>query len=357
MSEGTLTERESVALVAAEWERIGLATGIGDHDKAEAAIIEAYKRQNEQPPPVIVWAKSVKEGLLMSARAQHGLKPTDHVTGAQLRQALGEVAYSQPDAPWLARVDWVLQYAKPTDEDPPDSLKRRQYKEAVVAEPLLEVANHVSWYWPYDEMCILTDRPTVLTLDDAGDLHNETGPAMAWSDGYALYFWHGVAVPGEAIEHPETYPTDKVFSEPNTEVRRALIEKIGWDRLAEDLGLKEVQRDRWGILLKAGRRVDSEALVLVKMVNSTPEGHYERVPEGRLPRVLVTHKRDGSELRILPQLVNHAEFVLDAGPHGEEAPYYKEYVNRVPPRTKTAHEGLAWSFNMTTKEYQPEIET
>jgi hypothetical protein len=35
----------------------------------------------------------------------------------------------------------------------------------------------------------------------------------------------------------------------------------------------------------------------------------------------------------------------------------RTYWLRVPPRTRTAREGVAWTFGLTAQEYQPERET
>jgi hypothetical protein len=69
-------------------------------------------------------------------------------------------------------------------------------------------------------------------------MHCEDGPAIAWADGWALWYWHGTAVPREVID--DTWSTDDILREPNAEVRRCAIERRGWDRFVTDAGLRQI---------------------------------------------------------------------------------------------------------------------
>jgi hypothetical protein len=69
-------------------------------------------------------------------------------------------------------------------------------------------------------------------------LHAPDGPAIRFRDGWSLYFWHGVHVPADLIE--EGWDHKRILSEPNAEIRRCAIERVGWDRFAEDAQLTTV---------------------------------------------------------------------------------------------------------------------
>jgi len=85
---------------------------------------------------------------------------------------------------------------------------------------------------------ILTDRPTMIERDHEGRLHSEDGPALAYADGYTLHSWHGVTVQREVIEDPvESWTIERIVGDiDNSEIRRAVIERVGWDRLEDQLG-------------------------------------------------------------------------------------------------------------------------
>jgi hypothetical protein len=90
---------------------------------------------------------------------------------------------------------------------------------------------------------IVSDRPAVLTVDDRNRPHNSTGPSHLWRDGWALHYWHGVRVPRRVVESPESYTREEILAISNTEQRRALAERLGWDRYLEKIGGSKV--DSW----------------------------------------------------------------------------------------------------------------
>jgi hypothetical protein len=96
--------------------------------------------------------------------------------------------------------------------------------------------------WFFRHLCVISDRPTVLRVeigDDTEALHCADGPAIAWADGFALYFWHGLAVPAGLVEG-DGWPVERIHREANTEIRRAAIERIGWAAYIERAGLRAV---------------------------------------------------------------------------------------------------------------------
>jgi hypothetical protein len=103
---------------------------------------------------------------------------------------------------------------------------------------MMRVAKSAGWWWPFADAVILTERPTTLHRDGQTRLHSENGPALAYPDGFAIWSWHGVRVPQHLIE--TGWDLKQIFDEPNAEIRRCAIEKIGWDRFIQDSGLKKV---------------------------------------------------------------------------------------------------------------------
>jgi hypothetical protein len=94
------------------------------------------------------------------------------------------------------------------------------------------------WWWAFKDFAVLTERPTALTRDALNRLHNETGPAIAYPDGFAVHAWHGTRVPADLIE--TGWNTDRILREPNAEIRRCAIERLGWDRFIADAKLAQV---------------------------------------------------------------------------------------------------------------------
>ena len=141
----------------------------------------------------------------------------------------------------------------------------------------LEQSKTCHWWWPKDGLCIMSDRHTILTVDDRGRLHNETGPACAYADGYAIYAIHGVVVPANIILEPILM--EQIESETNTEVRRVMMERYGYEKYMQDcnaiivdscdenhpiIGLRTAKLLRKDIM-------DDEPIIYIDVLNSTPE--------------------------------------------------------------------------------------
>jgi hypothetical protein len=80
----------------------------------------------------------------------------------------------------------------------------------------------------HEKFCMISDRPEILTVDEQNRPHNATGPFCQWRDGTAIWAIHGVFIRSGAILHPEKITAQEIHSENNEEVKRVLIEQMGW---------------------------------------------------------------------------------------------------------------------------------
>ena len=161
-----------------------------------------------------------------------------------------------------------------------------------------------------DEICFVCEAPLVYSTDESRRMHSESGPAIAFSDGYKIFAWHGTMVPEWIIEKPYAITVDKIIQEPNNEVRRVMIDRFGSERFIRESGASVVHQDEFGTLFRK-ELVNDEPLVMVKVKNSSPEP-------------------DGS---------------------------FRDYFLRVPPSIRTAKAAVAWTFDMTPEEYSPSRES
>jgi hypothetical protein len=150
----------------------------------------------------------------------------------------------------------------------------------------------------------------MLMVDAQNRPHNENGPFCRWRDGSCLYAIHGIRLPGWIVTHPERITLKAINEEDNSEIRRVMIDRYGLARYLVDSKAKEIHRDDWGILYRQEIR-DDEPLVMVKVVNSTPE------PDGIV----------------------------------------KNYFLRVPPDMTTARGAIAWTFGKKEQDYAPAVMT
>ncbi|MBX9691328.1 MAG: hypothetical protein K2Z81_03020 [Cyanobacteria bacterium] len=162
----------------------------------------------------------------------------------------------------------------------------------------------------HSNMCFVCDHPIKTNLDTNGRPHCSDGPAIAFRDGWGLYAWHGIPVPKFVIEEPEKINPREIEREQNVEIRRIMIERYGEGQYLIDSGAKKVHSDKYGTLYRKEIE-DDEPLVMVKVINASPEV-------------------DGTS---------------------------KTYFIRVPPGVSTAREAVAWSFGLDESDYKPNLET
>lgn len=132
----------------------------------------------------------------------------------------------------------------------------------------------------FEQACIVCDRPTRLSVDPERRLHAEGEPALAYADGYQVYSYHGVQLPERyGMLHPHQWQAQWLLAEDNAELRRVLIQGIGYGRICQELQAIELDSWREYILLRIDQTVDVEPIYLLKMTcPSTGHIHATRTP-------------------------------------------------------------------------------
>ncbi|MCO1654252.1 DUF6745 domain-containing protein [Pseudonocardia humida] len=100
----------------------------------------------------------------------------------------------------------------------------------------------LGWWWPLHGASVLVDRPTALHLDRDQRLHRADGPAVTWADGWTTSSWHGTTVPDDLVAGAG-WDLGRILTEPNAEVRRCAIERMGWARFVTAAGMAQVGAD------------------------------------------------------------------------------------------------------------------
>lgn len=343
----------------AQWREIAAMAGSGDRAAAEAGVRLAYELAGLPAPERIVWARSplaavrllAAEDLSVAAgrpvREQVRTAPWA-AARAELHARLGARDFARhwrdTGAPLWETTDpivgrirtGVVDALVPAGERPEpagagdaaESRIRLVLLDAVLGQhdaawlsafdtgagsPLAgvaAVAREAGWWWPYEKVAVISERPTALHRDEAGRLDRADGPALGYSDGFALYAWRGMPVPGEFLDELPTLTPDRIRGEENAELRRVMLEFYGYDRYLAESGAEPLQRDETGTLWRIALP-DDEDVVMVEVVDSTPE------PDGTS----------------------------------------RTYWLRVPPATRTAREGVAWTFGLPAAEYGPLVQT
>jgi len=106
------------------------------------------------------------------------------------------------------------------------------------------IVRDCGWIYPYDNVCVVCEKPIALSVDTNYRLHAEGTPAIRFADGFSIYAYHGMILPEwYGYFHPYQWQSKWVLKEHNAEVRRALIQGIGYDRICQELEATEL--DYW----------------------------------------------------------------------------------------------------------------
>lgn len=197
------------------------------------------------------------------------------------------------DASWLSFYDFMGTELKITDCD---KLK-----------PLMELAKVCGWWIPFDKFVILEDRPCRILFDDRNRLHCEDGAAVEFRDGFAVYSWHGTKIPCEWITHKENLTPKIALRWENIEQRRCACEIIGWDKILKKLSAKTIDKD-----------IDSQIGELVEVT--------------------------------LPDIGRERFLRVSCGTG-------RMFAIPVPSSVNTALEANAWTYDIDSTLYRPEIRT
>ncbi|MEG4487503.1 leucine-rich repeat domain-containing protein, partial [Microcoleus sp. D2_18a_B4] len=139
---------------------------------------------------------------------------------------------------------------------------------------------HCGFIFPFEKICFVCDRPRHLRFDSQNRLHAEAEPAIEFADGWNFYYYHGVRLPEKYGKvHPNQWQSEWLLREDNAELRRVLIQGIGYARLCEELLATKIDIWQEYALLQIYNHAEAEPIILLKMTcPSTGFIHALRVP-------------------------------------------------------------------------------
>ena len=350
----------SLPVIREKWLKIGLRTGNEDQprERALSGITKAYVSVGRSAPKYWVWMDSPYRAVIActviaQVRDQVSAQVSDQVS-AQVRDQVR----AQVRAQVVAQVrDQVSAQVRAQVSAQVRAQVRAQVSDQVsdqviaqVSDQLQEFADRFGWWWlpgqlsdsfwlsfyevfktvcdfnrfeglievaencaaafTFPDIVVFCARPEAINRDDQNRLHCVDGHAVRFADDWGVFAIHGVRVPRYVVMEPSTITVADIEQESNQEIRRVKMERYGEARFLLDSGAVEIHRDDFGVLYRKEIPGD-EPLVMVKVVNSTPEA-------------------DGS---------------------------FKDYFLRVPPTIKRARQAVAWTFDKTETEYAPEFQT
>ncbi|MCP5017250.1 MAG: hypothetical protein GY938_18580 [Ketobacter sp.] len=201
--------------------------------------------------------------------------------------------YGQHDSGWLAFYDFFNNVCGLKDE-------------TAKLSGMWKIAKSAGWWLPHRNICWVSERHNILKRNEAGQLHNETGPALHYPDGWAIYALNGTTIPADWIEKSPPSPNE-LLRWGNVEQRRAGCELLGWNNILTELNAKTIDRSN---------NPEIGALLEVTLPDSGKERFLQvKCGTGRI------------------------------------------FAVPVPPNMQTARQANAWTYNIDTSQYNPEVRT
>ena len=103
-----------------------------------------------------------------------------------LQSIINEAIYGQHDISWLSFHDYFREVCK-------------LVKETEKLVPLIDLAKHSNWVYPYKNIAIISEKPVRIKMEN-NKLHCTNGPAVLYKDGFSVYSINGEIITGEKLE-------------------------------------------------------------------------------------------------------------------------------------------------------------
>jgi len=134
------------------------------------------------------------------------------------------------DAYWIAWAKFAEEIGVP--------IEKKEHFDAYVG---FVKTSGVSYFYP--GLAFVSDRPDFIGKDEQMRLHCETGPALSFTDGYAVHAWHGTNVPAKWVEETSSVDPVDVLKTENVEQRAAGVAILGMEKMLDRLDHKIVDSD------------------------------------------------------------------------------------------------------------------
>ena len=207
-----------------------------------------------------------------------------------------------------------------------------------------QLAETCDAWWSFDGLSVFQDGPTETHADSTGQFHADDGPAIRYTDGWAAWALHGVAMPRIAVDSPNSLQFDDVRTAPSRQ-RAGLLERFGRERYRRE-GSRSVE------LIGAEPDADMRRLLIEtygpdRYIQAVGEIVHEDVDGLGQPRRLWRAARSGDEPLVMVEVRNST-------PEADGS--RRIYWLRVPPFMRDCQSAVAWTFGVTPDEFVVQAE-
>jgi hypothetical protein len=157
--------------------------------------------------------------------------------GDNLRDNLSKIKYFGTNMWGNLDSYWIAYYVFPNEY----LMKMYADENIKILNGWVEISKSCGWWYPFENICFVCDRP-VTRWDSQHRLHGDGLPAFEFADGWKEYYWHGIHIPERAAIDINSYTAKEILSEKNAEVRRALMNLYGFEKILPEVNAKIIDQ-------------------------------------------------------------------------------------------------------------------
>jgi len=293
-------------------------TDVSNHVIAESAIREFYINAGLSPPKEMMWVdspykclkfwKMCKEanvddlGKPVKDELNRGLSPFTFITRHMRKRSrienisiLSQVKERLKEEVGINVINNSF-YGIFSDM-PPFLLSIRNNMKSVddqrVADMLLTVYSETAWMIPYENVCVISEKPLKFHINERVEFSHEEERALEFKDGFGIYSINGVTIPDFIIEDASKITAKLIKKEQNLEIRRIMIDRMGISKYLDEVRAKVLDMDMIYVFKAGDDRTMPRALMLDDEGNKYlvgTDGSTERVYYMRVPPMVMTCK-------------------------------------------------------------------
>lgn len=214
-----------------KWIDIGLSTKKMNWKKVVDAIKAVYKAGGQSEPEKIIRVKGGPASLIKAYRdcikSYSGVELSNKEAWKKISEG---ICFGTQDASWLSFYEFFLSGASP------DKYKKPLVEGIEEIKGLIDVARYgAGWWIPLKKVCLVSEPPVELHMNEQGQLHFDGGMALKYSDGEGVYALNGIRIPKkfkDIVEKPAEEIDPALYLEiENPEIKKEFVRKLGQERV------------------------------------------------------------------------------------------------------------------------------
>lgn len=258
----TPEQEKMIPVVRKEWEDLFyLNKGVIDKTLFEKQIAWLYKKYLNKPAPYVWYCQSPLMAQLIINILNHNANLGDNLGDNLWANLRANLSYSIPsywgnisDYGWVAFYDFIQR------------LNHFQYDYSDFDDFKKLLRSGVYDFIAFPSIVFVSSCPFETHQDQNKRLHNTSGPAVRFSDGYDVYAIHGRILPNWIWTEKTTITKEKFLSAKNAEIRAGIYAVLGEKRIMEVLGAKEIDKQ-----VIQHKNDEIEVIKLFKTIETFPE--------------------------------------------------------------------------------------